>query len=177
MRVTRTASWPRMPRMSDPASYTLITSRSAFHEALRAAFHELASSTSRHVFLSDLDFADWPLNEPGVVEDLGRWARSHRSLTLLASHFDEVARRHARWVAWRQHWSHVVDCQAVDEADLPALQPLLLIPGQLVIRLVDRVAYRGSVSRAETDLVQAQEALDALLQRSAPSFPATILGL
>lgn len=163
--------------MSEPVSYTLITSRNAFLEALRGAFRELADNPSRHVFLSDPDFADWPLNEPGVVEDLGRWAQSHRHLTLVASHFDEVARRHARWVAWRQHWSHVVACQAVDDADLTTLQPQFLIPGRLVIRLVDRASCRGSLSRAEADIVQAQEALDAILQRSTPSFPATLLGL
>jgi hypothetical protein len=165
-----------MPAMSD-AAYTLITSRSAFHNALREAFRTLADAPARNVFLSDLDFADWPLNDAGVVDELTRWARPHRRLTLLAGHFDEFARRHARWVAWRRTWSHVVDCQAADEADLADVATQFLIPGVLVVRLVDRVAYRGSASRSEADLTQAQDLLDAILQRSQASFPATTLGL
>ncbi|MES2887044.1 MAG: hypothetical protein V4739_03435 [Pseudomonadota bacterium] len=162
--------------MGEP-SYTLITSRGAFFDALRQAFRNLPSQGGRQVFLSDLHFADWPLSEQEVVDALTQWAQPYRSLTLLASHYDDMARHHARWVAWRQRWTHVVSCRAADSEQVGDVPTQLLIPGQQVIRLVDRPSYRGSVSTAETDLVQAQEALDAVLQRSSDAFPATTLGL
>jgi hypothetical protein len=162
--------------MSDP-SYSLITTRSAFQEALHSAFLSLPTLSCRQLFLSDPDFADWPLSDPKVIEALGQWAASHRSLTLLASHFEAFPRRHARWINWRQPWSHIVSCQAADEADVPQLLTQLFIPGQLVIRLVERPSFRGSVSREVADLAQAEEGFVELLQRSQASFPATTLGL
>ncbi len=165
-----------MACMSDP-SYSLITTRSAFQEALRSALLSLRTLSCRQVFLSDLDFADWPLSDPEVIDALGQWAASHRSLTLLASHFDAFPRHHARWINWRQPWSHIVSCQVADEADVPQLLTQLFIPGQVVIRLVERSAFRGSVARGEGDLAQAEEGLASILQRSQASFPATTLGL
>ena len=56
----------------------------------------------RELWLCDNDFADWPIGERAVIESLSQWAGSHRRLTLIASTFDEVARRHARWNEWRK---------------------------------------------------------------------------
>jgi hypothetical protein len=165
-----------MARMSE-LNPALITSRSEFTEAIRAALREAADQGGRAIVMSDPDFADWPLNEREAVECLGRWAQSHRSLTLLANDFDEFPRKHARWVAWRQNWSHIVSCRQADETDAPKLPIQLLIPGKLVVRLVDRVTCRGSVSRAEADLVQAREAINDILDRSHDAFPVTTLGL
>ena len=165
-----------MERMHEPKA-TLITSRSEFLDAVRCALREAADTSARFVFLSDPDFAQWPLNEREVVDALGQWAHSNRALTLLANHFDVLSQRHPRWVAWRRNWSHVVNCQQTDEADSSQLSTQLLIPGQVVVRLVDTSQNRGSVSRKAADLLGAQEVIDALLQRSQPSFPATTLGL
>ena len=88
-------------------SYTLITSRSEFHDALRDAFAEIAAAGCREICISDSDFADWPLSDPAILGSLTDWAQKLRKLTLLAQHFDEVARRHGHWVEWRRQWSHV----------------------------------------------------------------------
>lgn len=162
--------------MGEP-SYTLITSRGAFFDAVRQALRNLNAQGGRQVFLSDLEFTDWPLSETEVVDTLTRWAQPHRGLTLLAGHYNDMARRQARWVAWRQHWTHVVSCRAADPEQVSDIPTQLLISGQQVIRLVDRQSHRGSISTAETDLLQAKEALDAVLQRSSDAFPATTLGL
>lgn len=127
--------------------------------------------------MSDPSFADWPLNEQETVDCLARWAQSHRSLAVLSNDFDEFPRKHARWVAWRQNWSHIVTCRQADEADAPELPIQLLIPGRLVVRLVDRVTCRGSASRAEADLIQASESTNDILDRSRDAFPVTTLGL
>ncbi len=165
-----------MARMSE-LNYTLITSRAQFVDAVRAALKEAADQSSRTIVMSDPSFADWPLNERKTVECLSRWAQSHRSLIVLANDFDEFPRKHARWLAWRQNWSHVVNCRQADEPDAQKLPTQLFIPGKLVVRLVDRVTCRGSVSRAEADLVQAKEAINDILDRSHDAFPVTTLGL
>ena len=97
--------------MSEPTS-RLITTRLGFHDALRDAFAEMASVGCREAWISDETFADWPLNERAVIERLTQWAQSHRKLVVVARHYDEVLRRHARWVDWRRQWSHVVECRA-----------------------------------------------------------------
>jgi peptidyl-tRNA hydrolase len=158
-------------------AYALVTSRSEFHTALRNALQEIATLGCRELFISDLDFADWPLSDTEVLASLTSWAHSHRKLTVLAQHFDEVVRCHARWVEWRQHWSHIVECRANTELEAGKLPTLLLAPGVLALRLVDPVRYRGSVSHEAADMVRCREALDAVLQRSVETFPVTTLGL
>lgn len=162
--------------MSEPA-YTLITSRSGFHDALRTALARAAQEGCRELFWADDDFADWPLNDTQVIQSLTSWAMAHRRLTVLARHFDEFPRRHARWVQWRQLWAHVVQCRTNDELEAGQMPTMLLAPGLVTVRLVDPVHHRGTVSEQPADAVHAREAFDALLQRSAEAFPATTLGL
>ena len=159
----------------NPASR--IASRNDFHQALQHAFAHAADVDAREIWLSDPDFADWPLDEAGVLANLTRWAPGRqRRLVLLASNFDELARRHLRWLQWRRVWSHLVQCRGADieSAKLPTL---LLLPGETCVRLVDRVHYRGGISGLPAELNLAREQLDAVLQRSAEALPVTTLGL
>lgn len=154
-----------------------IASRADFHHAVRAALAQAEAARSREILMSDPTFADWPLNDPDIVESLSRWVDSRATLTLMAHSFDEIARRQFRFVAWRQQWSHVVRRRS--DADLGAEQipSVLLVPGTVVLRLVDRVHYRGTLSSRAVDLNESREAIDALLQRSEEAFPVTTLGL
>lgn len=156
---------------------TLIQSRNEFHDALCAAFGAAADAGCREVWICDDDFADWPLSERGVVEQLTRWAESHRSFTVIARNFDAIARQHVRWVEWRRVWSHVVQCRTNDELEVGQMPTLLLAPGAASVRLVDPVRYRGSVSYEAADAIVWRETIDAVLQRSEEAFPATTLGL
>ncbi len=162
--------------MTDP-SRTLITTRSAFHDALRSAVGEVADRGCLELWLVDTDFADWPLGERAVIENLTRWAQSHRRLTLIAQNFDEVVRRHPRFVEWRRQWSHVVHCRTNTELEAGQMPTLLLAPGVVLVRLSDAVHWRGVRSSDPADLILARETIDAVLQRSAEAFPATTLGL
>ena len=157
--------------------YRPITTRGEFHDAVRAAFAEAAAKGWREIMVCDNDFADWPLNEPELIEHLVQWAVPHRKLSLLARGFDDLARRHSRWVAWRRTWSHVVECRANNELEAGQMPTLLLMPPFLTLRLADTEHYRGSVSRSVADAVRAREQFDAVLQRSEESFPVTNLGL
>jgi hypothetical protein len=163
--------------MTPPTEHTLITSRSEFHQAVRTAFAEAAAEGCREIWLVDIDYADWPLNEPELIDHLTQWARAYRKLTLIARSFDEVPRRHSRWVTWRRSWSHIVECRANIELEAGKMPTMLLAPGLVTVRLVDPIRYRGSVSRDAADAIRGRELIDAVLQRSEEAFPVTSLGL
>lgn len=163
--------------MDASLEYQTIASRGDFHAAVRGAVSEAAARGCREILLCDPDFADWPLNEVALIEQLVAWASKHRRLTVLARDFGEFPRRHARWVAWRRTWSHVVDCRANNELEAGQMPTLLLLPGSLTLRMVDMEHHRGSVSRAPADAVRAREQFDMVVQRSEESFPVTNLGL
>ena len=158
-------------------SDTLITTRAEFHVALRAAFAEAATAGSRELWLADNDFADWPLGERDVIESLSQWVASSRKLTLLAHDFDEVARRHPRWVTWRRQWSHVVSCRSNAELEAGEMPTLLIAAGTVTVRLSDPVHHRGRVAHDRAEELRCKELFDAVSQRSEEAFPATSTGL
>jgi hypothetical protein len=155
----------------------LITTRAEFHAALQQAFARAAQAGCRELWLCDEDFADWPLGERAIVESLTEWAASSRRLTLAARSFDEVARRHARWVAWRRNWSHIVSCRTNTELATGEFPTVLLALGTVSVRLSDVVHHRGRLSHEKADEIRCKELIDAVLQRSEESFPATTTGL
>jgi hypothetical protein len=155
----------------------VITSRSEFHEALRGAFSLAASVGARELWLCDEDFADWPLGERAVVDELNQWAQSRRRLTVLAHSFDEVARRHGRWTEWRRQWAHVVECRTNGEIEAAQMPTICLVSDIFSVRLSDPVRHRGMASHEAADALACREAIDAVSQRSIETFPATTLGL
>ena len=156
---------------------TAIDGRGAFQAAVRDALAEAAASGWREIWLCDPDFAHWPLGERGVVDSLTQWAGAHRRLTLVALHFDELARRHQRWVRWRMHWAHVVTCRGLPELQADDVPAVLLAPGVFTLVLADPLRFRGLASRDPAVGLRMRERIDAVLQRSVETFPATTLGL
>lgn len=155
----------------------LITSLAEFQEALHRAFAEAAAVGCRELWLCDTNFAGWPLGERVVVEHLIQWAGSQRRLTVLATTFDEVVRRHARWVEWRRQWSHVVHCRTRSDLETGRMPSLLLAPGLISVRLYGGVPSRGRWSRDASDEASCRELIDAVLQRSEDAYPVTVTGL
>ena len=154
-----------------------IAGRAAFRDAVRRAFSEAASAGWRELWCCDETFADWPLNDAGVIASLVRWARPQRRLTLIARHFDDLAVRHPRWVAWRRTWSHVVVCRAVEPEMRLDVPTLLCAPPSCTLRLADGVRHLGTLTTDARDAVAAREQIDAISQRSSETFGATTLGL
>ena len=154
-----------------------IASRADFISAVRNAIGLAEQSGARELVFVDRDFADWPLNEPTVVDSLSRWVDSSRLLVVVAHSFDELARRQMRFVEWRRQWAHVVQCRNNPELEAEQIPTLLLVPGHACVRILDRVRYRGTVSNRPVDLTESRESVDALLQRSVEAFPVTTLGL
>jgi hypothetical protein len=155
----------------------IITSRNELQAALREAFALAASQGCREIFISDGDFAEWPLGERAVIESLTQWAFAHRRFTMLARSYDDVMRRHPRFVAWRRQWDHVIDCRALDDVEEGQFPSMLIAPGLVTLRVLDPVGYRAAVSSDAGDELRAKERLDACLQRSTPSFGASTTGL
>ncbi len=154
-----------------------IASRNDFQDQIRAAFARARDADAGEILIVDQNFVDWPLNDRALIASLGDWADSRRSLTVLAHSYDELARRQSRFVEWRRQWAHVVHCRHDPELDPEQLPTLLLVPGVVCVRLLDRVRYRGTCSDRPVDLTEARETVDALLQRSVEAFPVTTLGL
>ncbi|WP_119291045.1 hypothetical protein [Azohydromonas sediminis] len=151
-------------------------------QAFRAAVIALASAADGERapvewWWCDADFADWPLDDPALIAALGAWlARPGRQLTLLACGFDELVRRHPRFVAWRRHQAHRVLGRevAVDASQMPTLFVARAPQG---FEVLDRVRWRGVWFEGAEDWRQRREIVDALQQQSVPSFAATTLGL
>ncbi len=157
----------------------IITGREAFVQALRDGLAYAAAEGCRELCWLDADFAAWPLSEPAVLDALKQWALPHRSLRLLAAQYDDVRRRHPRFVQWRQTWSHVVSAAEYPLDDVGHGRPvgLLLAPGLFSLRLLDAQQWRAATSARIADEIGAREWFDAVWQRSSESFSATTLGL
>jgi hypothetical protein len=156
----------------------------------RAEFQRLVAETlgwaseqgCRELHAWDASFVDWPLSDAGVLAGLTAWARHGRKLHLLALQYDDLARRHPRFVRWRRDYAHCVTARAIEpEVRLEAApESLLLIAGgdtPLTLRLFDRHLWRGELSVDAARRVGALEWFDALAQRSCESFAPTTLGL
>ena len=154
-----------------------IGSRAEFLDAVRTAFTQAEEHGARKIVVVDPNFADWPLNERTVIDSLSRWIDSSRLLIVIAHSFDELARRQLRFVEWRRQWAHVVQCRNDPDLEAEQIPTLLLVPGHSCIRVLDRIRYRGTVSKRPVDLTESRETVDALLQRSVEAFPVTTLGL
>lgn len=150
--------------------------RTAFQQLVRDALAAAARDGWREIILSDPDFADWPLGERAVAESLHAWSTSGRRCTLLARRWDEVVRRHARFVGWRGTWAHIIDARACRAADPLELPSAIWSPGWVLQRLdLDRC---NGYSGAEPDRrLLLRENLQEWLRQSSPSFPSNTLGL
>jgi hypothetical protein len=155
----------------------LIDSRGSFHAALREAFASLAGAACNDVVICDTDFADWPLGEISVIDSLTQWVRPHRKLTVYAQNFDELVRRHPRWVTWRRQFAHAVECRQVEPLEQGRMPVLFTARAGVTVRVFDATRYRGTLSVDARDAVLAREQIDAISQRSAEGLPATTLGL
>jgi len=151
--------------------------REAFQQRVRDAFSIAAREGWREIIISDADFHDWPLGERAVNESLQAWARAGRRFTLLARSYDEIVRRHARFVRWRGTWDHIITCRRSPGAD-PLDIPSAIWTPQWVLQRIDPEQCRGVTDTEPQRRVLLRETLDEWLRaKSTPGFPATTLGL
>ncbi|MGQ3050527.1 MAG: hypothetical protein ACT6S0_01965 [Roseateles sp.] len=156
--------------------------RPDFQRLLIESLAWAAEQGCRELHAWDASFVDWPLSDAQALAALVAWARSGRQLHLLALHYDDIVRRHPRFVRWRREYAHCVTARAVDpEVRVEAApQSLLLAAGAestLTLRLFDRRLWRGEISVDTAQRLRGLEWFDALAQRSSDSFAPTTLGL
>ncbi len=154
-----------------------ITSRAEFGAALRWGLGTACTRGARRLWCVDRSFADWPLDDAALLEQLSAWLRRpQRRLVLLAGSYDEMVRWQPRFVAWRRDWAHAVEAWQTP-ANADDLPTVLVDDAAVCVQLADRVHWRG---RAGLDARAAQgwrEEIDVVLQRSEASFPVKLLGL
>jgi len=156
--------------------------RAEFERLLVDALAWVAEQGCREVHAWDASFVDWPLSDARALASLTAWARQGRQLFLLAQQYDDIVRRHPRFVRWRRDFGHCVVAKAADpELKLEGAPESLLLAtganGTLTLRLFDRHLWRGEVSLDAGQRVRALEWFDAVAQRSSESFAPTTLGL
>jgi hypothetical protein len=154
----------------------LIDGRSAFNDTVREALSRALDTRERELAFCDVDFEPWPLDDPQVLGALSAWARlPQRRLVMVASTFDALPRRFARFTEWRATWAHVVQAYVTDVE--PSQIPTLLLAGSVSLTLSDRLRWRGHRLDGDQEVADWREVLDVLLQRSEPGFGANTLGL
>ncbi len=150
--------------------------RSEFAALIRQAFAAAAVQGWQEIILCDASFEDWPLGERLVAQALNDWSKSGRKLTMLAHNYDEVTRRHARFVTWRRTWSHIVECRGCASMAAGDLPSAFWSPAWVFERL-DRVHSTGIAGSDAARRVALKERLAEKLLRSGPAFAATTLGI
>jgi hypothetical protein len=156
--------------------------RTDFQRLLVDTLAWAAEQGCRELHAWDASFVDWPLSDANALSALTTWAGHGRQLHLLAQQYDDIVRRHPRFVRWRRDFAHCVTARALEpELKLQAAPESLLLAvgaeGALSLRLFDRHLWRGEISLDAGQRVRGLEWFDAMAQRSSDSFAPTTLGL
>lgn len=150
--------------------------RDQFQQLVRDALACAAREGWRELVLCDANFEDWPLGERAVAQSLQDWSATGRKCTLLARRYDDVIRRHARFVTWRKTWSHIIEARACPSADPLELPSAIWSPGWVMQRL-DPERSNGVSGHEPERRVLLRENLNEWLLKSTPSFASSTLGL
>ena len=149
----------------------------AFRQCVRDALQVAVRDGWREMIWADPDFREWPLGERAVAELLQQWvAQPQRRLVVLAGHYDEIVRCHARFVTWRRTWSDRVECRRSRVVDPAGVPSALWSPAWALVRQ-DSVRSGGVCTTLPERRVALHEQLQEGLRLSSPSFAATTLGL
>ena len=159
-----------------PGRLARFSGRGEFQAALRGMFERAAGEGWSEMVWSDPDFADWPLGERTIVEQLNQWAGHGRRLILLAGRYDVLIQRHARFVVWRKTWDHVLECRQSRSGD-PGSTPSALWGRSAMLQRNDVDRCVGVHSDDPGRRLRLRQELDELLAESMPAFPASTLGL
>lgn len=151
--------------------------REAFQHLVRNALACAAREGWTEIIVSDADFVDWPLGERAVIDSLEQWARSGRKFTMLACSYDELIRRHARFVRWRTTWDHIITCRRSPSANALDFPSALWSPAWILQRYDPEHSVGVTGSDSESLVLLRESLSEWLRSKSTPGFAATTLGL
>ena len=167
----------KMPETSPkPLLQGRFSGRLEFTALIRQGFAVAAAQGWREIIVCDPDFSDWPLGERALAETLNDWARGGRKFTMLANHYAELPRKHARFVNWRKTWGHLIECRA-NSASPSSTLPSAFWSADWVAERIDIPRCVGVAGSEVSRRVALKERLNELLLHSSPAFAATTLGL
>lgn len=147
-----------------------------FQDALRGLLAQAVEQSWTELRLCDPDFADWPLGERATIDMLNAWARPGRKLIMLAGRYDELLRRHARFMPWRRTWSHIIECHVSGSADVRST-PSAFWSRRRMLHRFDLDGCAGLVTSEPVRCLRLKQELDDCLAVSTPGLPASTLGL
>ncbi len=160
----------------EPLNSGRFSGREAFEQLVRGALERAAQEGWQEIVLSDATFEDWPLRERAVVESLHAWSKTGRRMILLANRYDELIRQHARFVAWRKAWSHIIDCRVRPTAS-PGDIPSAIWSRSWFLHRLDGRHSSGVCGTDRERSIELRERLDEQIRESSVGFPASTLGL
>lgn len=159
----------------------LIQGWPAITEALEQQFLAALQTQTRRIVALDPSFELWPLSSPALLQALQDWGRlGHRRLELAAPDWQAAARRHPRFLRWRQHFDHLLDLREFVAEDFGgAGWPCALFAAQdgMSLRVIEFEAGRAVLSDSPLERQKALEQFDAIAQRSGSGWPLSTLGL
>lgn len=155
-----------------------IGSRADLASAVRATLAAAIARDARTLLWVDPDFADWPLDDPALIDALAGWLRRPlRRLQLLACDFDALARTHPRFATWRVDWLHAIESRRPGVADRVGLPTLMLDDGPVLLELPERDPPRGRAAHDAQAAWRARDAIGPVWQRAEAAWPPRPLGL
>jgi hypothetical protein len=174
--MTMDASSPTTPASGALFAGETLVGRDAFAAALRAVLCTPPEPV-RTLWLVDEAFGGWPLDEPTVLESLGRWLRrGGRTVHLIGGDFAALAHGFPRFSAWRRDYAHALRAWQPAEGERVELDALCACE-RGSIQLLDREAWRARVVTEAPAVRAIVERVEALLHRCQSAWPATPLGL
>ncbi len=164
--------------MNAASDVPVIDSRAGFAQAVHWGFHTAIGQGARRLLCVGDNLADWPLDEPQLLQTLAAWLRlPQRRLVLLARNFDDMPRRCPRFNAWRANFAHAIEAWQPPPERARDLPTVLTGDGVISVQLVDQLHWRGRVSVERRTAHQWCEEIDAVLQQSERAYSVQTLGL
>jgi hypothetical protein len=121
-------------------------------------------------------FSDWPLRGRAVSDSLHAWARRGQRFVMLATRYDELQRYQARFVTWRQTWSHLIECRLCRQGDPVDFPSAIWSPSWVLHRHdIERSVFVCDTQPARR--VALRQTLEEWIRQSSPGFAASTLGL
>lgn len=159
----------RPPRMDTPA---------AAAAALQWGLATAIAQGARQISCVSAHFTCWPLNDPALLQTLTPWLRlPQRQLLLLAADFSTMGTRYPRFTQWRHNFVHAVPAWCCPPEWVHSLPEALFDDGPISVQIFDAETGRGRASVEPRHRLLLAQQTDAILQRSAATWPVRTLGL